>query len=511
MRNSGADEGLIGRVAPELPGYGVAAKLASTNKRVAIDGRSMNTSGGHARYASRVVKSYIAGIPVLVDLAEAEDRLLKLRMGLAEEISGSLPSSMLARIKSLDLSLLDLKAWPQVRTVAAHGPSYLEPVGRSDLLLVRQTTTGYRRAEIAYVENVMIGESRGREHTVRTLSREETVTVRETETEETKDLQVTDRGELNREVSNVVREDLQASGSVEITSRGPTQVVATGEVSFDRSTEEAAKSVEKFSRETIERAVKRSLERVRREVKTLFEQEVLEFNKHGFEVPGNATDHVSGVYQYLERVSHARLFWYGERELYDLLIPEPAALVWQQAVTESELHIPFEKPNSELFASLTLDNIADLRDEVIAAFRVADLPTLPDESRLMGIPLAATGRGDDAKYTAFKEIQIPDGYAVTGALFVVSAEVEDDEDEPNGGVAVGDQVHLWTAPVSGNQGSATHDFTYSSPLAGPTIAVAFNADNFTSLAGTISLRLRFDGRGTPTVGSDRLCASGRSL
>jgi hypothetical protein len=196
------------------------------------------------------------------------------------------------------------------------------------------------------------------------------------------------------------------------------------------------------------------------------------------------------VYQYLERVSRARVFWYGERELYDLVVPEPAALVWQQAIAHRELHIALEAPDRELFDSLTLDNIEDLRDEVIAAYRVSDMPPLPDETREIGIPLAATGRGDEAKYTATKDVQVPDGYAVTGALFVLSAEVEESSDVPNGGVAVGDEVHLWQAPIAtGNQGSAAHDFSFAHPLAGPTIGVAFNADNFTSLAATVSLRL----------------------
>jgi hypothetical protein len=504
LRAGGVDETLIGRATGRLPGRdrpeavlgvsaGAAGEPAGARPVVGASSASVATQP----YRVRIVRSHIAGIPVLLDVAEAQARLLRLRSTLAERLTAALPATVTDRLRDLGIDVSDLTIWPDLVTAATHVPSYLEPVGRSDLLLVRQTTTGYRRAEIAYVENILIGEERAREHTVRTLSREETFTVSERETEETQDLQVTDRGELSREVSSVVEEDMQASGSVEVTSRGPTQIVATGEASFERSTEEAAKAVEKYSRETIERAVKRTLEKVRREVRRLFEQELLEFNKHGFKRDGNAADHVTGVYQYLERVSRARIFWYGERELYDLLVPEPAALVWQQAVAHKELQIALQPPDHELFDSLTLDNIADLRDEIIAAFRVMDLPALPDETRNIGVPISATGRGDEAKYTAVKEVQVPDGYAVVGALFVISAEVEDSDDEPNGGIAVGDQVHLWTAPiVSGNQGSATHDFLFSDPLPGPTVAVAMNADNFTSLAGTVNLKLELtdDGR-----------------
>src|SRR5690606_25494128 len=98
-----------------------------------------------------------------------------------------------------------------------------------------------------------------------------------------------------------------------------------------------------------ERAVKRTLERITRETRSLFEREVTETNTHGFHRDSSETDHVAGVYQYLERVSHARIFWYGERELYDIIVPEPAALIWQLAITRPEVQIPVEAPDHELF------------------------------------------------------------------------------------------------------------------------------------------------------------------
>jgi hypothetical protein len=387
------------------------------------------------------------------------------------------------------VALEDLAIWPDLLTAVAHSPSYIEPIGRSDLLLVRQTTTGYRRAEIAYIENILVGEKRTREHTNRVLSRQEFFESVTTEREETRDLQVTDKAELSKEVSKVVSEDLRAEGSVQVTSRGPTKVVASASVSFERSTEEAANTAESYSRETIERAVKRTLERVTRESRALFEQETTEVNTHGFERDSTATDHISGVYQYLERISRARMFWYGERELYDLLIPEPAALIWHLAISRQELHIPIEEPDAELFASLTVENIAAKREEVIRAFRVTDMPPALVETQDVPTSFSGTGGGDSAKLATSKELQIPEGYVVTGATFVATAEVEDEDDTPNGGVTVGGQVQLWQMSLSGNQGSAELEFTFAPPLSGPSESVAINADNFTSIAGSVTLHL----------------------
>jgi hypothetical protein len=467
-----------------LPGRRLDLPAGATEPAAPRTERQMATRRRH-----KVVKTYIAGVPVVIDTTEARARTARLRSETATRLAEALPARIRERVEHLGLVLEELTLWPDLLDAVAAVPSFLEPVGRSDLLLVRQTTIGYRRAELAYIENILIGETRAREHTMRVLTREELIESIERETEETRDLQVTDRAALSKEVNEVVKEDLRAQGNVEVTSRGPTQIVASASVSFERSTEEAAKSAEEYSRETIERAVKRTLERVRREVRSLLEQETLEVNRHSFERDDTAPDHVSGLYQYLERVSRAKIFWYGERELYDLLVPEPAALIWHLAISRQEVQIPLNAPDEELFDSLTIDNIADRRDEAIRAFRVTDFPPVPEEERELSMSFAGTGKGDEAKYSTNKELQVPDGYVVRRASFVVSAEVEDEDDLPNGGIAIGPDVRLWQAPISGNQGTAREDFLFSPALPGPTVGVAINADNFTSLAGGVTLNL----------------------
>jgi len=450
------------------------------------------------RRRAGTVQTRIGGNLVLIDAVQADARIRQRRAQLAGQLAEDLPQDLRARLIALHLPLEDLWFWPHVLRHAARSPSYLEPAGRCDLLLVRQTTTGYRRAEISYIENVLIGESRTREHTDRLLSREEMFAALERETEESRDLQTTDRTELAHEVNEVVQDNLRAEGHVQITSRGPTIVVADASVSFDRSTETAARTAEQYSRETIERAVRRTVERVRRETRSLFERETTEHNHHGFELDSNAPDHVNGTYQYLEQVSRAKIFWYGERELYDLLIPEPAALIWHLAVTRTDLHVPVERPDADLFASLTVDNIADLREEVIRKFGVADLPARPPEFQLLSTGFTATGNGDGAHYANSKDLQVPDGYAVESARLTVSAEVDEDGDyTPNGGVAVGGAVDLWEpdGPLQGNAGSAVRDFPFNPPLPGPSLLVAFNADNYRSLIASVTVQLRLTDEG----------------
>jgi len=481
------DSQSVARLMRALGGEAAALSSLSVSPAVRV---AVPLPTSAAPVASRIVRSTLYGAPVLLDVGEASARIARQRSALAKRIVDTLPTALRQRLLATGLALETLTVWPDIVQAATQTPSYLEPIGRSDLLLVRQTTTGYRRAEIAYVENVLIGETRNREHTSRVLTRQEFFESTTRETEETRDLQVTDRAELSREVNKVVSDDLKAQGSVEVTSRGPTQVVASAGVSFEHSTEEAARSAESYSRETIERAVKRTMERITRETRSLFEQETTELNRHGFERDGNATEHVSGVYQYLERVSRARMFWYGERELYDILIPEPASLIWQFATTRTEVHLTVDQPDEALFRSLTIANIAAKREDVIRAFRVTDMPAIPPESLETSMSFAATGSGDDAHHANSKELQIPEGYVVASAKFVASAEVEDSSNKPNGGVTVAGEVSLWEMTLSGNKGSTTHSFTFVPALSGPTVSVAMNADNFNSLVASITLQLK---------------------
>jgi len=464
-------------------GIGVFSSIGETADRVSV-GRQT------APRRLSIIKTYIAGLPVVIDTTEVQARTAKLRNEMAGRVVESLPNDVRDRIKRLEIPLEKLAIWPDLLEAVTPSPSYLEPIGRSDLLLVRQTTTAYKRTEVAYIENILIGETRAREHTSRVLTREELFESIERETEETKDLQVTDRAALSKEVNEVVKEDLRTQGNVEVTSRGPTKIVASASVSFERSTEEAAKSAEDYSRETIERAVKRTLERVKREVRSLLEQETLEVNRHSFERDDTATDHVSGVYQYLERVSRAKIFWYGERELYDVLVPEPAALIWHLAISRKEVQIPLKAPDEELFDSLTIGNIAARREEVIRAFRVTDMPPIPDETRELSVSFSGTGKGDEAKYTTNKELQIPDGYVATSAKFVISVEVEDNDDVPNGGVVVGPDVRLWAKEAPNYRADHEENFNFVPSLPGPTVPVGVNVDNFTSLSGDITVTLQ---------------------
>jgi hypothetical protein len=444
----------------------------------------------------------IGGFPVRVNTNAINERKDRLRRENSTKLLNSLPQSLKDRFDSLNVNVnvneyvialpddnffgdQDLPYHPP----GPHTPSYLKPVGRTDLLLIRQTTIGYRRAEIAHIENVLIGETRTRDHTKRILSRDELFESTEQETEESTNLQTSDSSELSNEVNEIISEQARAEGSVEITYRGATKIVAKAAGSFEKSTENTSNAVTEYATEIIESAVKRLYERKNRETKSLFEQEITEKNLHHFERASDAEKHVSGIYQYIERVSRAKIFSYGERDLYDILVPEPARLIWDLSIPpEEDLDIQAVEPNHDLFNSLTLENIEEKREAVIKAFRVTDFPAVLEETPTHGEPFADrdTSGSTQNVFVWSKTVRIEDGYAVDKATFSAFGEVEDSDYHPDGAVTIGPVTKRWSSDSFGHD---PLEFDLPPSFIGKQIALALNIENYNSIQGTITLYL----------------------
>src|SRR2546422_11319647 len=66
-------------------------------------------------------------------------------------------------------------------------------------------------------------------------------------------------------------------------------------------------------------------ERVRQKQSTRLIQLIEEAEEHGFDNTGTGKKNISGIYQWVNKVYEAQIFNYGQRLLFDLSVPEPAA------------------------------------------------------------------------------------------------------------------------------------------------------------------------------------------
>jgi len=306
-------------------------------------------------------------------------------------------------------------------TVPALTQSPLRPVGIADLLLVRQDVKRYALGEIAHVENIMMGESRRRLHreTTRTT---ETVTV-ETEqtTEESRDLQTTDRYELQQETDAVIKEDSSRQIALSISaSYGP---FASGTANINSahgdSKETTTKNAMQYAREVTDKAVKKVQDRVlqRRTVTTM--QEVVELSRHGFDNTAG-THHVQGIYRWVDKIYQAQVVSYGLRMMFELVVPEPAAFYRYASSSLPPEGLKLDQPDppgychqpAGVFVPLVPGDITESNYPFwVSKYGVSGVNPPPPMYRTVGITLSEEpASGDDFTMLMSNDLQVPAGW-----------------------------------------------------------------------------------------------------
>ena len=196
-------------------------------------------------------------------------------------------------------------------------------IGVGDLYVVKQDLQRYEAREIAHIENVLQGESKERTH--RRLDRTEETYLTETETTTIteKDLQSSERFELKQETQETIKEDSQFGVDVTVKYGGIVDVTANTKYGTQDSSEKSQQSATSYAKDITNRSVSRIEEKIREQRVRKLVQEVEETNIHKLQAPDN--EHVVGIYRWVDKVYKAQVYNYGERLMFEFIIPEPAA------------------------------------------------------------------------------------------------------------------------------------------------------------------------------------------
>ncbi len=251
-----------------------------------------------------------------------------------------------------------IRAYRMVKGVRVSAPQdfgvdeqrpYLRDVGVADLLVVRQHLKKYERVDIAHIENVLIGEKKSRNHRALERTEETFTTEKETIHERETELETAERFELNREAAKTVQRDQQFGFGLTVSGKyGPTVEFSSNlQANVSTSTEESTRNATTYAKDVIERSLERVIERVREEQVRRVIREQEETNLH--ELENNTDRHISGVYQFLEKVYESQIFNYGIRQMFDFMVPEPASYLWHLEQSETELNLPTPPPKLERF------------------------------------------------------------------------------------------------------------------------------------------------------------------
>jgi hypothetical protein len=310
------------------------------------------------------------------------------------------------------------------------GSGGIGPIGIGDLLRLDQQVLKYEMGEIAHIENIMASEERNREH--RKFKRVEESFTSETEryNETESHSQTTDRYSMERETSQVINnmsqnQSGQDSGfGVGVTAGyGPVSVNASYNSSTNSSSSSvnaatnAVNSATRFAKEVTQKAMKRIIERVREQRSRTTIDEMEEINKGAF-LNGSGTNHIIGMYHWIDKFYHVKLQKYGVRTFFEFMIPEPAAFH-----IYSKLNAPVEggkytKPvhPTQFLGINSCRDIDRVNYTILAAkYGITDMPSPPQEfvfiNKAIGKDKVASNDPYPAPFTlALDDLEIPEGY-----------------------------------------------------------------------------------------------------
>jgi hypothetical protein len=296
------------------------------------------------------------------------------------------------------------------------GAGSIRPIGIGDLLLVKQHVLRYEGGDLAHVENVLKSEHLSRD--TRRLERTETTILQETETtkEEQRDTQTTDRFSLKRETSDTIKTDSSFKAGISVDAKyGPfVEVKANADFATSTATESATKQASEFSKDVVARSASKLVERVleRRSVTTISEFE--EKYSHGFDNTQGA-GHISGFYQWIDKVMQAQVYNYGKRMLFDVTVPEPGTNFILAQTTAKDQGQTLVKPPP---FTLTADQINEGNYNVWGhRYDVTGLEPPPPPVKTVSKGFDATVPQDPHEASKSDTLPIDDGYRAKYVLF----------------------------------------------------------------------------------------------
>ena len=293
-------------------------------------------------------------------------------------------------------------------------------VGVGDLLKVEQILKAYELSDFAHVENILAGEEHYRNHR-RLNVREETVEFEtEEETQSERDLQSTERNEMQTEAEKTVRSQFELDAGVHVTASFGSAVSLTSglDVGFSNASEESKRKAETYAREVTERTTERVRERVREQEYRRVLEEIEEINGHKFV---NTTGHHNrGIYRWLNKIYDAQIVNYGQRMMFEFIVPEPAAY-YLYALTNNPLEealITEPKPPEFGGAPLTPQHIDRSCSELVGLYGVSNAPICPSSFHKVSYfdSQDKTGDAGVTTYARAGKVEIPEQYMARGAL-----------------------------------------------------------------------------------------------
>jgi hypothetical protein len=178
-----------------------------------------------------------------------------------------------------------------------------------------------------------------------------------------------------------------------------------------------------YAKDVVERSRDSIVSTVRELRRRRVLREVEETNEHSLSNAG--ATHISGVYQFLDKIYTSQVFNYGLRQMFDFLVPEPASyLIHLNDSPRSDIQLPVPPVDLNAFAADASDIHEGNYLELGARYNVEGLLPPPPSwlIRRKGVSHGGGAAEEEGQPRSFEsmEIDIPQGYlAVVAELSAV--------------------------------------------------------------------------------------------
>ncbi|MBW8521940.1 hypothetical protein K0U91_05585 [Chryseobacterium chendengshani] len=303
----------------------------------------------------------------------------------------------------------------------------MKNIGVADYLKVEQSTYCYVEGDVAHIENIMAREYK--ERSTRRLKRSESQTTKSTESEKEKltDTTSTERHEMQSEISKILQESKDFAAQAGFTASwgsekgtGRYGLSANASYATHNSKEESNRQAVTEAKDITARALDRIVTKVKEERIDKVLEEYEENNKHGFDNT-KGSNHVVGVYRWVDKVVKNQIYNYGKRMMFEFMIPEPAKLhnLGVKMIDASEKLLKPVDPRES--STHKLDNFSSLNDDTKLKFWLSKYNVEIDEFPMPTFNInksfherdSSHAGHDDGKVQVANgsgEVEIPEGY-----------------------------------------------------------------------------------------------------
>ena len=248
--------------------------------------------------------------------------------GIATKPKGPKDSSPMTLTTPLSVS-------PQSPTVPEFDPAngiLVKILGQGKLLKVEEKLKGYRIGKISQVVNIPSGSTKGLENRIL----EKSLSISEQENEQTQSEETSretrENTNLSSETQKTLESDLSLQAGFNVSAQyGPTVgVQASTNFSSSISSSENTDSSYNYAKDVTERSAKKISQRQRSFVRQEMSREKEEKYNEQYQNP--TSNHIVGIYQFIDEITEARLLQYDTRLLLEFMVPEPGNMLLYAAV-----------------------------------------------------------------------------------------------------------------------------------------------------------------------------------